>query len=115
MQQFVVAQSESRLRRVIRPFFRKLKPERVQEELRTMPGWIMLPNGKSIQRTYQLTSDRAAANFATYLSAYAGDMGQPAHLTLTGRTLTVKLFTPHHQGRQVALDMGVIAFARQLH
>jgi pterin-4a-carbinolamine dehydratase len=114
MQQFVVVQSESRLRRVVRPFFRKLKPERVQEELRTMPGWILLPNGKVIQRTYQLSSDRAAANFATYLSAHAGDMGQPANLTLAGRTLTVKLFAPLYRGRLTALDMGVIAFARQL-
>jgi pterin-4a-carbinolamine dehydratase len=114
MQQLVVAQSEARLRRTIRPFFQKLKPERVQEELRMMPGWIMLPNGKAIQRTYQLSSDRAAAHFATYLSAHAGDLGQPAHLALVGRTLTLKLFAPPQRGRQAALDMGVIAFARQL-
>lgn len=114
MQQFVVTQSEARLRRVIRPFFQKLKPERVQEELRTMPGWVMQPNGKAIQRTYQLSSDRAAAHFATYLSAHAGDLGQPANFMLAGRTLTVKLFAPQHRGRQVALDLGVIAFARQL-
>jgi len=114
MQQFVILQSEARLRRVIRPFFQKLKPERVQEELRTMPGWSLLPNGKMIQRTYQFSSDRAASNYATYLSAHAGDMGQPAQLSLTGRTLTIKLFAPQNRGRYVALDMGVIAFARQL-
>lgn len=114
MQQFVIMQSESRLRRVVRPLFRKLKPERVQEELRTMPGWSVLPNGKMIQRTYQFSSDRAASNYATYLSAHAGDLGQPAQLSLTGRTLTVQLFTPQIRGRYVALDMGVIAFARQL-
>src|SRR6476469_7412679 len=114
MQQFVIMQSESRLRRVVRPFFQKLKPERVQEELKTMPGWSLLPNGKMIQRTYQLSSDRSAANYATYLSAHAGDMGQPLELHLTGRTLTVKLFAPKNRGRLTALDMGVIAFARQL-
>ncbi|HEY2294598.1 MAG TPA: 4a-hydroxytetrahydrobiopterin dehydratase [Thermoanaerobaculia bacterium] len=114
MQQFVIVQAESRLRRVVRPFFRKLKPERAQEELRTMPGWSMLPNGKVIQRTYQFTSDRTAANYATYFAAHAGDTGQPAILNLTGRTLTVKLFAPQYRGRYAALDVGVIAFARQL-
>lgn len=113
MQQLVIVQSESRPRRGVRPR-QKLKPERVQEELRTLPGWSLLPNGKIIQRTYQLTSDRAAANYATYLSAHAGDTGQPAILSLTGRTLTVKLFAPHSRGHYAALDMGVIAFARQL-
>jgi len=113
MQHLVIVQSESRPRRGVRPL-QKLKPERVQEELRTMPGWSLLPNGKIIQRTYQLRSDRGAANYATYLSAHAGDTGQPAILNLTGRTLTVKLFAPHSRGHYAALDMGVIAFARQL-
>jgi pterin-4a-carbinolamine dehydratase len=114
MQQFLLVVSESRLRRVVRPLFRKLKPERVQEELRTMPGWSLLPNGKVIQRTYQFNSDRAAANYANYFSAHAGDAGQPAVLDLAGRRLTVNLFAPQYRGRYAPLDMGVIAFARQL-
>jgi pterin-4a-carbinolamine dehydratase len=114
MQQLVIVQSESRPRRAVRPLVRKLKAERVQEELRTMPGWSLLPNGKILQRTYQFMSDRAAAHYATYLSAHAGDMGQPAILALTGRTLSLKLFAPHSRGHYAALDMEVIAFARKL-
>ncbi|PYQ64352.1 MAG: hypothetical protein DMF53_07675 [Acidobacteria bacterium] len=113
MRKLMIVQSDARPRRVARPL-QKLKPERVQEELRTMPGWSMLPNGKILQRTYQLSSDRAAAHYATYFSAHAEDRGQPAILNLTGRTLTVKLFAPHSRGHYAALDMGVIAFARQL-
>ena len=113
-QQFVVTHLETRLRKVVRPLFRKLKPERIQEELKTMPGWILHPSGKAIRRTYQFTSDRAAGTYANYLSAHAGDMGQPAKLSVSGRALTVKLFAPLYRNRSTPLDMGVIAFARQL-
>jgi pterin-4a-carbinolamine dehydratase len=114
MQQFTILQSEYRLRRPPRPIFLKLKPERIQEELKTLPGWSLHSSGKAIQRLYQFTSERAAANYATYLSACAGDAAQPVHLTVSGKALTVKLFAPARNGRSTPLDMGVIAFARQL-
>jgi pterin-4a-carbinolamine dehydratase len=114
MQQFMILQSEYRLRRPPRPIYQKLKPERVQEELKTLLGWSLHSSGKAIQRTYQFTSERAAANYATYLSACAGDAAQPVHLTVSGKALTVKLFAPPRNGRSTPLDMGVIEFARQL-
>lgn len=114
MQQFMIMQYEYRLRRPPRPMFLKLKPERVQEELKTMPGWSLHSSGKAIQRLYQFTSERAAANYSTYLSSCAGDAAQPVHLTVSGKSLTVKLFAPPRNKRSAPLDMGVIAFARQL-
>jgi pterin-4a-carbinolamine dehydratase len=114
MQQFAIVQSEYRLKRPPRPIYQKLKPERVQEELKTMPAWSLHSSGKAIQRLYQFTSERAAANYAAYLSACAGDARQPVHLTVAGKSLTVKLFAPTRNGRSTALDMGVLAFARQL-
>lgn len=114
MQQIAIMQFEIRLRRAPRSPLRKLKPERVQEELKTLQGWTLLPSGKAIERALRFTSQRAAAHYAAFVSAHAGDVGQPGHLTLDGKTLTVKLFAPLRNGRATALDMGVLAFARQL-
>lgn len=91
-----------------------LKSERVQEELKAMPAWRELPTGKAIVRDFRLSSQRAAATYAAFVSAYAGDLGQPVHLHMNGRTLSVKLFSPYKNGRAVPLTMDVIDFAHSL-
>jgi hypothetical protein len=91
-----------------------LKSERVQEELKAMPQWRELPASRAITRDFRLSSQRAAATYAAFISAYAGDRGQPVHLHMNGRTLSVKLFSPYKNGRAVPLTMDVIDFARNL-
>jgi hypothetical protein len=114
MQQITIVELVTRLRRVPRPIYDELKPERVQEELRSLPDWSLLSGGKAIQSAMAFTSERTAAQFAAFASAAAADVGQPVHLTLNGKALTVKLFAPRLKGRAVPLDTGVLAFARQL-
>lgn len=104
----------SKLRQPPRQFPEYLKSERVQEELQAMPTWRQLPTGKAIVRDFRLSSQRAAATYAAFVSAYAGDLGQPVHLYMNGRTLNVKLFSPYKNGRAVPLTMDVIDFARSL-
>ena len=104
----------SRLRRPPRPMYEKLKPERVQEELKTLLGWSLLSSGKAIERVLRFKSEASAVHYAAFISAQATDARQPVHLTVEEKTLTVKLFAPPRNGRATALDMGVLAFARQL-
>ena len=114
MRQIAIVELVTGLRRVPPPLHEDLKPERVQEELRSMPAWTLLPGGKAIQSIMGFSSERAAAHFATFASTTAADFGQPVHLTMNGKTLTVKLFAPRVQGRATPLDMEVLAFARQI-
>jgi hypothetical protein len=113
-QQIAIVELVTRLRRVPRPVFEELKPERVQEELRRLPDWVLLTSGKAIQSALQFTSERAAAQYASFASATAADVGQPMHLTLNGKSLTMKLCSPRRNGRAAPLDAGVFQFARLL-
>ena len=114
MQQLVVSQSEARLRRTIRPFFQKLKPERVQEELAAMPGWE-LTAGRYIGRSFRFASERAADAYTAFVSSSARDVGQPVRLQLSGCNLDVELYSPPlRNGSHGPLTMAVLDFARKL-
>jgi pterin-4a-carbinolamine dehydratase len=114
MKEIAIVEHVTSLRRTPRPPYEDLKPERVPEELKAMPDWSLLTGGRAIQSTMGFTSEKAASHFAVFTSATAADVGQPAHLTLNGKVLTVKLFAPRIQGRTAPLDTGVLAFARQI-
>jgi pterin-4a-carbinolamine dehydratase len=114
MQQIAIVELVTPLRRAPRPVHEELKPERVQEELRSMPDWSLLSSGTAIQSSLRFTSERAAAQYASFASATAADVGQPMRLTLIGKTLTVHLYALRRNGRAAPLDLSVIEFARQL-
>lgn len=114
MQPTAVVQTQTRLRRPPAPRGEKLKSERVQEELATLDGWSLQSNGKVIERAFHFPSERSACTYASYVSAYAGDVGQPVNLEMNGKKLTVKLFAPLSNGRFTLLDKAVMGFARQL-
>jgi pterin-4a-carbinolamine dehydratase len=98
-----------------RPREQKLKPERVQLELATMPGWELSPEGKAILRTRRFGSKRAAGAFAAYVSSLAWDAGQPVRLQLDRTRLTIRLVAPSSRfGRIGELTMSVLDFAREL-
>jgi Pterin 4 alpha carbinolamine dehydratase len=97
-----------------RRIFTRLKPERVEELLRSMPGWRLLPGGKFIGRVRQFASERMAADYAAFVSAYAVDAGLPVNLNLSGQTVVLTLFTPSRNGRAIALTEEVLGFAKSL-
>jgi pterin-4a-carbinolamine dehydratase len=118
MQSILVMHTEVKLRRPPRrpqPPDEKLKPERVQEELATMPGWELLAGGKSIGRSFRFASERAAVTYAAFVSSSAVDAGQPVRLLVDGRRLEVTLFSPpSRNGSRGQLTMAVLDFARKM-
>jgi pterin-4a-carbinolamine dehydratase len=88
----------------------KLKPERVQEELKTMPGWRLVSGGNALARTRKLFQPGAAAQYAAYVADLAAVHGQPVILGVTAHQVTLTLQRPSRKG----IDMALIDFARQL-
>lgn len=88
----------------------KLKPERVQEELKSMPGWRLRADGNALVRTRKFSQPDAAARFAATVADLAAAQGQPALLGVTAHQVTLTLQRPTRNG----IDMALIDFARQL-
>lgn len=106
----VAAEGVRRLRRPPRPTG-ALKPERIQEELRTMPAWKLMPDGKTIGRTCAFAQASGAAKFATFVAELAAVDRQPVHLGISGNRVFLTL--PHRNGTS-GLTAAVFDFARQL-
>jgi len=87
-----------------------LKSERVQEELRSMPGWEPRLEFKALSRTRHFRQARAAARFAAFAFELAAMEGQALTLGINGGRvdLTVERRT------QDGINMPLINFARQL-
>jgi pterin-4a-carbinolamine dehydratase len=88
----------------------KLKSERVQEELRMMPGWEPLSEYRALSRTRQFRQPRAAARFAAFAFELAAMEGQALTLGITGGRVTLTVERRNRDG----INMPLIDFARQL-
>ncbi|MEA2599747.1 MAG: hypothetical protein QOF89_739 [Acidobacteriota bacterium] len=106
----VTAEGVRKLRRPPRPKG-SLKPERVQEELKTMPAWRLAPDGKAIGHTRELLQAAGAAKFAGFVADLAAVDHQPVHLGISGNRVLLTL--PHRNGTS-GLTAPVFDFARQL-
>ena len=89
---------------------RKLKPERVQLELRSMPGWRLAADGNGLIRTRKFSQTGDAARFAAVVAEMAAAHGQPALLGVTAYEVTLTLQRPSRNG----IDMALIDLARQI-
>jgi pterin-4a-carbinolamine dehydratase len=102
------------LRRVPRPsgeYF--LKPERVQEELRAMPGWRGVAGYRGIDHIRRFPTAEVAAAFAAYVSAFAQETGQLCSVVQCGEHVTLML-TGRHPGGSFGVTRGVLDFAKRL-
>lgn len=106
----LVAEGVRKLRRPPRPVG-SLKPEWVQEELRTMPAWRLMPDGKAIGHNREFSQAAGAAKFATFVAEMATVDRQPVHLGISGNRVLLTL--PHRNGAS-GLTAAVFDFARQL-
>jgi len=106
----LAADGVSKLRRPPRPRG-TLKPERVEEELRSMPAWRLMPDGKSIGHTRGFTQVEGAAKFAAFVAELAAADRQPVHLGISGNRV---LLTLTRRSRANGLTAAVFDFARQL-
>jgi pterin-4a-carbinolamine dehydratase len=89
----------------------KLKSERVQEELKTMPGWRLLPSGMALHRAREFFLPGQAAKFAAYAGELAAGQYQRVQLQLAGTRVALTVYGPKGVGGVTAALLG---FARQL-
>ncbi len=88
----------------------KLKPERVQEELKTMPNWRLVAGGNGLYRACRFTQAGAAAKWAAFIADLAATERHAVTLGVTANRVTVLLQRPGRNG----IDMALLDFARQL-
>ena len=91
----------------------RLKAERVQDALKTMPGWKLTAEDKAIDRVYSFTSAALASAFAGYVTEAARLSEAPVDLSFAGATLVVTLSAPLRGGGRGVTE-NVLAFAKQL-
>lgn len=68
-----------------------LKPERVQQLLRELPGWSLGTGGCAIERRRQFTSVDEAAEFVRAAGRLATSQRQPVTIALAGRNVSLTL------------------------
>ena len=99
-----------RLRRPPRRPGGQLKPERVQEELRTMPGWRALAKARGLGRTRRFNQPMAAAKFAAWVTELASAEGHAVTVGIYGSRVSIALQRPSRNG----ISMALLDFARQI-
>lgn len=89
----------------------KLKPERVQEELRSLPNWQLDGESRAIESTREFPCSRVAGMFGAWVLGIAGALGLTASVSLANGRVRVRL-SPSigHDG----LTQGVFDLARQI-
>lgn len=88
----------------------KLKAERVQEELKALPGWRLLPNQREISLSRELRGTGLALSFAAYAARYAESMGLKVKALVKGDRVQLSLRSP----RSGQVTRGVLELARRL-
>jgi pterin-4a-carbinolamine dehydratase len=89
----------------------KLKAERVQEELKAMPGWTLRADGKAIGCIRQFTHPAGVAEFANLVAVLAVAERQPVVVAISGNRVSVTL-PPRRSAH--GFTTGDLEFARQL-
>lgn len=88
----------------------RLRSERVQQELKSMPGWRLLPNGWEIGLTRRMPGPGVALSFAAYATRYAESMRLKLTASVRGDRVMLSLRSP----RSNHVTWGVIELARRL-
>jgi pterin-4a-carbinolamine dehydratase len=88
----------------------RLKAERVQEELRALPGWQLALDGKGVHRAWEFSEARVASAHAAFVNDLAEAEGRAAEITLSGSRVLVVL-----QGRsRSGVTAELLRFAKVL-
>ena len=91
-----------------------LKSERVEEALQAMPDWQVTLEGQSITRVKELPTPEVASLYTAYLTGFAGTLGQPVALSVSGGLVMVTLYAPRKGDCVGGLTESVLDFARQI-
>ncbi len=93
---------------------RKLKPERVQEELTAMPGWRLMPGDSAIGRVRGFATADAAAAWARFAAELAHIQGHAYTLGRSGNRIVVTLYQAGRSGRTAGVTMAVLETGKAL-
>ena len=93
---------------------RKLKPERVQEYLKTMPGWRLMPGDSAIGRVRDFANADTAAAWAQFVAELAHQQGHAYTLERSGNRIAVTLYEAGRPGRASGVTMAVLETGKTL-
>lgn len=91
----------------------RLKAERIQEELRSIPAWKLADSQRSIDRVREFSDGQEAAAYMSLVAGLAGLRGQPVDISYTGGRVVVTLSSLLTRGRR-GLTQNTLEFARLL-
>jgi pterin-4a-carbinolamine dehydratase len=91
----------------------RLKAERVQEELRSLPAWKLAGDQRSIDRVREFSDWRQASVYMVLVAGLAGLYGQPVDLSYAEGRVVVTLTSLFAHGR-LGLTRDALDFARLL-
>ncbi|HEV2853818.1 MAG TPA: hypothetical protein VHC97_13530 [Thermoanaerobaculia bacterium] len=92
----------------------RLKSERVEEMLRQMPGWKLLPGGRAVDRVREMATPEIAADYAAWVLRSAARLGRCVGVRLAGsRCLTITL-EGRGGSRRRSLSEADLNFAKSL-
>jgi hypothetical protein len=92
----------------------RLKAERVQQALKALPGWRLHAGGKAINRARLFPTPELAERYSSFVACYAGVLGLPVLMSVSGGQVVVMLYAPRSRGRAGLLTEAVLEFARRL-
>ena len=96
------------------PIEARLRPERVQERLRTMPGWSLVKGGHAVERMSKLATPMTAADYAGCVLREAARAKQEVRLRLEGARVVIQVMAPHGYPDSGAIDLKQLDFAAAL-
>ncbi|HEV7505832.1 MAG TPA: hypothetical protein VGS07_13060 [Thermoanaerobaculia bacterium] len=100
-----------------------LKPERVQERIRreraqeaikTMPGWELTADAKAMHRAKEFPTPEIASLFSSFVTSFAGALALPVAVNHSGGHMVVTLTAKPIRGRMMVVTDAVLDFARRL-
>lgn len=91
-----------------------LKSERVEEALRAMPEWELTLEGQAITRLKELPTPEVASLYTAYVSGFAGHLGLPVAVSVSGGVVLVTLYGPRRGPCMGGLTESVLDLARQI-
>jgi len=91
-----------------------LKSERVEEWLRALPEWEVTLEGQAITRTKELPTSEVASLYTAYLTGFAGHLGLPVAMSVSGGLVLVTLYAPGCGECLDGLTESMFDFAHQI-
>ena len=92
----------------------KLKPERVQEYLKTMPGWRLMPGDSAIGRVRDFATAEAASAWVQFVAELARQQDHAYTLERSGNRIAVTLYEDGQSGRASGVTMAVLVTGKTL-